>query len=98
MTSLAISFFLLTLVMGMKVYLDLVFFINFFFDFIILFATKIALKEVVPFWRLILGSLAASSSIFLLFLSLTNLELFLLKVLIIIVIILNTFGMRNFLS
>ena len=84
--------------MGMKVYLDLVFFINFFFDFIILFATKIALKEVVPFWRLILGSLVASSSIFLLFLSLTNLELFLLKVFISIIIILTTFGRRNFLS
>ncbi len=84
--------------MGMKVYLDLVFFINFFFDFIILLATKIVVKEVVPFWRLILGSLVASSSIFLLFLSLTNLELFLLKVLISIVIILITFGRRNFLS
>ena len=82
----------------MKVYLDLVFFINFFFDFIILFATKIILKEVVPFWRLILGSLVASSSIFLLFLSLTNLELFLLKVFISIIIILTTFGRRNFLS
>ena len=84
--------------MGMKVYLDLVFFINFFFDFLILLATKIVLKEVVPFWRLLLGSLIASSSIFLLFLSLSNLELFLFKVFMSILIILVTFGRRNFLS
>ena len=81
----------------MKVYLDLVFFINFFFDFLILLATKIVLKEIVPFWRLLVGSIVASSSIFLLFLSLNNLELFLIKVGISIIIILITFGRRNFL-
>lgn len=82
----------------MKVYLDLVFFINFFFDFLILLATKIVLKEIVPLWRLLVGSLVASGSIFLLFLSLNNLELFLIKVGISILIILITFGRRNFLS
>lgn len=80
----------------MKVYLDLVFFINFFFDFIILLATKLVVKEVVPIWRVFLGSLFASGSIFLLFLSLSNLGLFMIKVGISIVIILITFGRRNF--
>ena len=82
----------------MKVYLDLVFFINFFFDFLILLATKVVLKEAVPLWRIFLGSLVASCSIFLLFLSLSNLELFLVKIIISVVIILVTFGRRNFLS
>ena len=82
----------------MKVYLDLVFFINFFFDFFILLATKVVLKEVVPLWRIFLGSLVASCSIFLLFLSLSNLGLFLVKIIISVVIVLVTFGRSNFLS
>lgn len=80
----------------MKVYLDLVFFINFFFDFIILFATKLVVKEVCSIWRLLLGSLFASASIFLLFLSLSSFELFIVKVVISVFIILITFGRRNF--
>ena len=86
------------MVIEMKVYLDLVFFVNFFFDFIILLATKLVLKEVVPLWRIFLGSLVASSSIFLLFLSLSSFELFLIKVVVSVFIILVTFGRRNFLS
>ena len=82
----------------MKVYLDLVFFINFFLDFLILLATKIVLKEIVPFWRLLVGSIVVSSFIFLLFLSLNSLELFLIKVAISTIIILIVFGRRNFLS
>ncbi|HIR49075.1 MAG TPA: sigma-E processing peptidase SpoIIGA [Candidatus Faecimonas gallistercoris] len=80
----------------MKVYLDLVFFINFFFDFLILLATKLVLKENISFWRLIIGSLVASLSIFLLFLSLSSLELFLIKVVASVFIILVTFGKKNF--
>ena len=86
------------MVIEMKIYLDLVFFVNFFFDFIILLATKLILKEVVPLWRIFLGSLVASSSIFLLFLSLSSFELFLIKVVVSVFIILVTFGRRNFLS
>lgn len=82
----------------MKVYLDLVFFINFFFDFIILFATKLVLKTRVSIKRILLGSLVASSSIFLLFLSLSNLELFLVKALFSVFIVLVTFGRREFFS
>lgn len=80
----------------MKIYLDLVFLINFFFDFIIIYATKMVLKEIVPFRRIILGTLVASGSILLLFIPLNNITLFLLKLVISIVIILSTFGRRNF--
>ena len=82
----------------MKVYLDLVFFINFFFDFIILLATKLVVKEATPLWRIALGSLFASCSIFLLFLSLSNFGLFIVKIVISVFIILVTFGRRNFLT
>ena len=80
----------------MKVYLDLVFFINFFFDFLILLGTKYVVKEVTPIWRVVLGSLFASGTIFLLFLSLSSFLLFLFKVIISAFIILITFGRRNF--
>lgn len=82
----------------MKVYLDLVFFINFFFDFLILYATKIVLKENTSFKRIFLGSLFGSFSIFLLFLSLSNFLLLLVKVIISVLIILITFGKNNFFS
>ncbi len=82
----------------MKVYLDLVFFINFFFDFLILYATKTILKETTSCSRIILGSLFGSFTIFLLFLSLSNYLLLLFKLIISILMILITFGRKNFLS
>ena len=82
----------------MKIYLDLVFFLNFFFDFILLYATAKVLKNVVKLRRLLLGSLVASSSIFLLFINLDTFSLFFLKLLISIFIILVTFGKRNFIK
>ena len=80
----------------MKVYLDLVFFINFFFDFIILLATKLVLKEKTPIWRIVVGSLFAGCAIFLLFLSLSTIGLIVFKIIVSVFIILITFGRRNF--
>lgn len=82
----------------MKVYLDLVFFINFFFDFLILYATKVVLKETTSCKRIVLGSLFGSLTIFLLFLSLSNFLLLLFKLVISVLIILITFGKDNFFS
>ena len=82
----------------MKVYLDLVFFINFFFDFLILYATKLVLKETTSCKRIVLGSLFGSLTIFLLFLSLSNFWLLLFKLVISVLIILITFGRTNFFS
>lgn len=82
----------------MKIYLDLVFLLNFFFDFILLYATSKVLKNIVKLRRLLLGSLVASTSIFLLFIELNSLSLFFLKLIISIFIILVTFGKRNFLK
>lgn len=80
----------------MKIYLDLVFLLNFFFDFILLYGTSKILKNVVRLRRLILGSLVASTSVFLLFIELNSFSLFFLKFIISIFIILVTFGTRNF--
>lgn len=82
----------------MKIYLDFVFIINFFFDFILLFATGKILKRIVSLKRLLLGSLVGAISLIFLFLPLTSFKLFLLKVLLSILIILITFGKKDFLK
>lgn len=80
----------------MKIYLDLIFFINFFFDFLLLFATKYLLKERTNLKRLLLGSLLGALSIFLLFLKMNSITLFFLKIAISIGMVLVSFGKNNF--
>ena len=82
----------------MKIYLDLIFLINFFFDFLLLFATKIILKEKTKLKRLLLGALIGSLSIFFLFLKINTLTLFLLKIVISTIMVLVCFGKNNFLK
>jgi len=82
-------------VIKMKIYLDLVFFINFFFDFLLLLVVKILLKRNVGIKRIILGALLGATSILFLFLPLNQITLFLLKVIISILMILTTFGFQN---
>ena len=63
----------------MKIYLDYVFFINFIFDFILLFTTKVLLKRNVKIKRIILGSFIGTFSIFILFISMPSFIFFLSK-------------------
>ena len=79
----------------MKIYLDLVLFINFMFDLLLLITVKIVLKRNIKWYRLLLGSLIGSLSIFFLFLKLTTISLFLLKIIISCVMIVITFGFKN---
>lgn len=80
----------------MKIYLDLVFLLNLFFDFLILYGVCRVLKRKVKLVRLLLGSFVAATSMFLLFLSLNSLTLFLIKVFYSFLIILVTFGKGGF--
>ena len=79
----------------MIVYLDLVFFINFFFDLILLITVKIVLKRNIKFIRIILGSLIGALSIFLLFIKINSFTLFLFKILISVIMLLVTFGKKD---
>ena len=63
----------------MKIYLDLVFFLNFGFDLLLLLTLKIVLKKNTKLLRIILGALIGALSIFCLFLPLDSFTLFLLK-------------------
>ncbi|NLL44580.1 MAG: sigma-E processing peptidase SpoIIGA [Mollicutes bacterium] len=80
----------------MKIYLDLIFLLNFAFDFLLLLGVCILLRRNVKMIRLILSSFIGSLSIFLLFIKLTSLQLFLLKVIISIIMVLIAFGFKDF--
>lgn len=79
----------------MKIYLDLIFLLNFSFDFILLLTVSIILKRNVKIKRLLLGGLTGGLSTFLLFLKLNNLTLFLFKFIISIIMILISFKYKN---
>ena len=79
----------------MKVYFDLVFILNFIFDFLLLLSVVYILKRNVKLKRILFGALVGSSSIFLLFLNFNNLGMFLFKGLVSILMILATFSFEN---
>ena len=81
--------------MSMKIYLDLVFFINFMFDFLLLLTVKILLKRQVSGKRILLGSLIGALSILFLFLPLNSITLFLLKVIISLGMTAVAFGIKD---
>lgn len=79
----------------MKVYIDLVLFLNFAFDFILLLTVSIILKRNVNLKRITLGALIGSLTIIVLFIPFTTLSLFLLKILLSILIVTVTYGIKD---
>ena len=79
----------------MKIYLDVVFFINFAFDFLLLLGVSILLRRNVSIKRMVLGGLIGGLSIFILFFEISSFQLFLLKVIISIIMILVSFSYKN---
>lgn len=79
----------------MKIYVDLLFLINIFFDFILLLSVSIILKRNIKIYRILLGSIVGGISIFFLFLNINTTELFFLKILIAIFMIITTFKFKN---
>lgn len=80
---------------NLKLYLDLVMIINFFFDFILLLCVSIVLKRNIELNRIIYGAFFGGLSILLLFIKINSLELFFMKIIISIIMILITFGYQN---
>ncbi len=79
----------------MKIYLDLVFFLNFMFDFLLLLTVKIVLKRNVKCYRILLGALVGAFSIFFLFIKLNSFTLFLLKIIISLIMLCVSFGFSS---
>lgn len=79
----------------MKLYLDVIFITNFIFDFILLLGVCIVLKRKCKIIRLLLGALFGSVTLLSLFIPMTNIELFLLKVIMSMGMILIGFKFTN---
>lgn len=79
----------------MKVYVDLVFLLNLYLDFLLLVTTSVVLKRNTSLKRMVLGALAGSLSIFFLFYSINTFFLFLFKIGIALIMIFVSFGYQN---
>lgn len=79
----------------MTIYIDLVLFLNFAFDFLLLLAVNIVLKRNVKLRKIFFGAIIGSLSILFLFIKLNSLTLFLLKLLISIIMTLITFKFNS---
>lgn len=76
----------------MKIYLDLIFFINFFYDFLLLLTVGMALKRKKPIIRYLLAAFLGAMSVFSLFLPFNNYWLTLFKIIVSILMCLIAFG------
>ena len=79
----------------MKIYIDVILFLNFAFDFLLLLSVSIVLRRNVKINRIILGAFFGSLSILLLFLKINSIELFFFKIIISILMQLISFGYKD---
>ena len=79
----------------MKLYLDLIFLLNVWFDFLLLLSVSLLLKRTTKLKRIFLGAFVGGITFFLLFLKLNSIELFLFKIIVSILMILVTFSFKN---
>lgn len=79
----------------MKIYLDVIFLINFLFDSLLLFTVSILTKRNVKIKSIIIGGIIGSLSTFLLLFKINNLELFVFKIIVSIIMIIITFKYKN---
>ena len=79
----------------MKIYIDLVMIINFFLDYLLLLSVSILLKRRVKMIRIIMGAFIGGLSILCLFININSIELFIIKIVISIMMILISFGYQN---
>lgn len=79
----------------MKIYLDLIFILNFGFDFLLLLFTSLILKRNVKLTRVVLGGIIGSISIAFLFMKISSLKLFFYKFITSILMCIATFKYNN---
>lgn len=79
----------------MTLYLDLIFFINFGFDLLLLLSVSILLRRNAKIWKIISGAFIGSMSIFILFIKINSVELFIIKFIISVLMIIISFGYKD---
>ena len=80
----------------MKIYLDVIFIINFLYDFLILSSVSILLKKHAKLSRIIISSLVGSIALITLFIKLNNILLLVFKVLLSVIMVVICFGTKRF--
>lgn len=80
----------------MKVYLDLIIILNFFYDTLIVLAVSVLLRYRVNLKRVFLSSLIGELSLITLFIRLDNIFLLLLKLILSLIMVLISFGKNNY--
>lgn len=80
----------------MKVYLDLIIILNFFYDTLIVLAVSVLLKEKVKLKRVFLSSLIGEIALITLFVRLDNIYLLLLKIVLSLIMVFISFGKNNY--
>lgn len=80
----------------MKVYLDLIIVLNFFYDTLIVLAVSVLLKEKVEMKRVFLSSLIGEIALITLFVRLDNIYLLLLKIILSLIMVFISFGKNNY--
>ena len=80
----------------MKVYLDVIFLINFLYDFLILSSVSVLLKKHARISRIVFGCIVGSVALITLFYPLSNFLLLLFKVVLSVIIVFVTFGTKRF--
>ena len=79
----------------MKIYIDLILILNFSFDFILLLSVSLILRRNAKIYKLLIGAFIGSISILTLFIKITSLELFIIKIIISILMCLISFNYKN---
>lgn len=82
----------------MKVYLDLIIILNFFYDTLIVLAVSVLLRYRVNLKRVFLSSLIGELSLITLFIRLDNIFLLLLKLILSLIMVFISFGKNNYLN
>lgn len=78
-----------------KIYLDLVLFINFFFDFLLLISVGLILKRTIKIKKILLAALIGSLSIIILFVNMNSVILFFFKLIISIIMLIVSYGYKS---
>ncbi len=79
----------------MKIYLDLILILNFFIDFILIISTGIILKRKIDIKKITISSFIGSLSILLLFYSFNSLDLFIIKFILSIIMIIISYPRKD---
>ena len=79
----------------MTVYIDVLLFLNFAFDFLLLLTTSVVLKRNAKMFNLFVGAFIGSFSILVLFLNVNSVQLFLIKIYLSILMCLFAFHYKN---